>query len=166
MSWSVWGFCCWFLVSLKCLNSGARRAVGVSGGLFGDIWVKFRDSWGAGICSEMCLSALSLCNRAGIEQSQCIGQALKCKACFTWQCWDIKISKCLYIGFKKIIEFYHFSVFLCPSERNHKIHLYQITLYQTCKPPLHHFHFETTGYYQQFYVILCENGRKVNCIVL
>ena len=28
-----------------------------------------------------------------------------------------------------MIEFYHFFVFLCLSERNHKIQLYQITLY-------------------------------------
>ena len=43
--------------------------------------------------------------------------------------WNIKIYKCPYIRFTKIIRLRDFFVFECPSERNYKRQLQVITLY-------------------------------------
>ena len=59
--------------------------------------------------------------------------ALKGNIFFTWPYWDIKISKCLYIRLKKMVEFCNLLIFWCPSERHYKIQLYYITLYLSKK---------------------------------
>ena len=67
-------------------------------------------------------------DRAWVEQLYHDCTTPNNKICFTWLYWDIKISKCLYISLKKMVEFCNLLIFWCPSERNYKIQLYYITL--------------------------------------
>ena len=78
------------------------------------------------------LRAHPLRDRAWVEQLYHICTTPNSKICFTWLYWDIKISKCLYINLKKMVEFCNLSIFWCLSERNYKIQLYYITLYWQC----------------------------------
>ena len=58
-----------------------------------------------------------------VEQSLYVGIALTCKIVSTWHFWDIKISKCLCIGFPKNIGLCNFGDFLGLSERNYNLQL-------------------------------------------
>ena len=121
---------CWPLLSsvvvcCRLLISWAPwRCLGGIWGLSGGIWGVFMETGG----TQTCLKGIWDSSPYNMEPLHYFGTALKRTTFFAWPYWGIKISKCLYIRFTKIIGLWDFFAFKCPSERNYKIQLYYITL--------------------------------------
>ena len=98
---SVWGcllasvvICCRLLISWV-----PWRCLGGIWGLSGGIWGVFMETGG----TQTCLKGIWDSSPYNMEPLHYFGTALKRTTFFAWPYWGIKISKCLYIRFTKII---------------------------------------------------------------
>ena len=96
---------CWPLLSsvvvcCRLLISWAPwRCLGGIWGLSGGIWGVFMETGG----TQTCLKGIWDSSPYNMEPLHYFGTALKRTTFFAWPYWGIKISKCLYIRFTKII---------------------------------------------------------------
>ena len=110
------------------LSGGVLCCLGVDRKMLRAVWDAFMGVSGTWVSLGCYPRAQPLQDRAWIKQLYHVSTTPNNKICFTWLYWDIKISKCLYIRLKKMVEFCNLLIFWCPSERNYKIQLYYITL--------------------------------------
>ena len=106
VSGGVW---CRLLSSVDILSS-----LELSGGCLGDIWGMSGDIWVVLMetgGTQTCLKGIWDSSPYNMEPLHYFGTALKRTTFFAWPYWGIKISKCLYIRFTKIIGLWDFFVF-------------------------------------------------------